>query len=328
MKKILLGMLLSASFICTMEETHNKQLKHSREYSRNTLSHATLMELYSFANESSSPDETLQKIREEVLAMVQSQAAFKPPLEIALYIINSIDFSTPIEFLKFLTKFSSLNKHFRAILKPHIIDLVSSKFNLDKESVKEFLELVFGRSGIPLEYLQELLINKDKREKIKLLRASFESDPWDAIEKLRLSVHQLGGTGNYIATYLFHGDVRKEAADIIMSLSKKIFYFDMGSIITGLIDINCHELLKMLIGAGININAKNIKLENAISIEDKCLFKCAPLMYAVYHNKFKMAELFLKAGANVDIEAIDFAIKNKNQELFDWLISYDENQKK
>lgn len=95
-----------------------------------------------------------------------------------------------------------------------------------------------------------------------------------------------------------------------------------------------NELLRMLIGASININAKTILIKD----DDKLFgYKHSPLIYAVYKNKIEMAHLLLKAGSDVDVivkhllskkrtNAIEIAIHNKNQELLDLLISYSESK--
>lgn len=305
-----------------MEEEGNKQLPDIQEYAETTISYEDLIELGTLIAKSLHLNKTHPKIIQKLLAIVQRLAALRPPIEIILQIINSINFVTPIEFLTFLKKFSSLNKHFRTMIKPHIADLVSDRFALDKESVQEFLELVFGRSGIPLEYLEELLNNKDKREKIKKLKILYESNPAEAIERLENSLNISGVLPEIIKSFLYTNKPDTEVIDIIMSLPKTIFYLDLGRIIKKLIDNDKILVLKMLIGAGINVNS--IVWYRDISEPDKGV--STALHYAVDYHKIEIVKLLLRAGAN-DIKAITLAMKMKNQELLDLLISYHENKK-
>ena len=318
MKKIfLILILMSCAFIFGMEEKESIQDIGQAVVQESEIPDNVLMYLLRLANESDNPDEVLQNVMITVLKKAKKYAAGNLPIEVILHMIDATKFSSPIALLAFLGKFSSLNKHLNETIKPHIIGVICRKCNLNEKATKKFIELVNGRSGIPLEYLEMLLISRHKQKKIKELKALAETDLGQAIKNLES---------------LVYANRCEEAMDVIMSLPKKISHITFNKFLRYLIINSEKDILKMLFGAGMSINALMIEptlgdllIGKPLGTHPRCM---SALVFAAFFGYAEMVKFLLQMGVNVNaidchgLTALDYAIENKYSKIEKLLKNY------
>jgi len=266
------------------------------------LSKETILELLRVANKSNSPKMALQKVVNMILKIANKYSASDLPIEILGKLIDQLEYSFPFELLTILSRLSCVNRHYRELIKPFIVSTVCEEFNLSEDLVKGFLKLVCGRSGMPCEYLSDLLINKDRQNKIKKLKKSIRANLDQSIKNLEAAV----GIEDY-----------DEAMDLIMALPEKMCCCNVGNLLKLLIAKSQKDILRMLISSGISINELMIEptfiescslfFNKAFSLKDPYEFipkKMNALNFAIIFRYHDMAKFLI--DENIDINAIDY----------------------
>lgn len=258
--------------------------------------------LYNLTKQSNAPGELFKDLGEMILGEIKRHSSFNLPLEMVLHMVDLLEFSSPLELLKFLVTLSSLNEDLRNTIKPHISNIVETKFQVKAELTTKFLKLVKGKRGASSTFLEGLLLDFEKQQKIKGLRKAAKADLKQAIKNLETAVY---------------GHNREEAMDIIMSLPVEIFEENVGKLLKYLIDNNEEDILKMFIGAGVDINKPMlkfpfVKLEPTtvmssllqvlmgVSAHHDC-YPITALGHASFHGNIKMVSLLISSGADVNV---------------------------
>lgn len=309
-KLILVLMLLNCALIFGMEEEpclRNGQLtddtiadlKVELEVPENVM-----MYLYDLAKESDLPEEKFEALKNMVFAEVKKQKSFNLSIDAVMNCVYMLEFSSPIELLKFLYTFASLNKSLRATIKPNIVYIIKKKFNIPENLTKTFLKLVKGKRGIPISYLEKLLLDFEKQQQIKVLRKTAKADLNQAIKNLEQAVYNAE---------------REKAMDHVISLPKEIHESDVGNLLKYLIDNDDEDFLRMFISAGINLDASVIKFATIkyylFPWMDYITYPVSALVYAIFYKKTKIVSLLIKYGAKVNFidqigfSPLDFALR-------------------